>query len=187
MEAAMEQAAGRPDKRMLRRRRDIDPTAEERFVVDACARAFGVRADLLRRRGCGSPALQARIACYRILRRSLGLSSTRVGALLDRDHTTVCHGADEGCARWAGDAEFVAAFETANTEIAAALRVSPARLPGARERALPTRAIVRIVKTPEPPPRDPFEGIRYEDHPRSRVRRFSADALVPPAREVRAP
>lgn len=158
------------------------PTREEVFVIEACARAFGIDAARLRCRGKERMALLARTACYRLMRGSLDLSLPRIGAVLNRDHTTVRHGAGEGFARSAWSDSFVERFERANAEVSAALDVPRASVPPRVPGALPLKAIVRIRRQEVLPPKpDPFAGLRFEDHPRSTPRRFSVSVRPTPA------
>ena len=80
-------------------------------VLDAAEELFGVeRRALLTRRT--STAAAARLACYAAMRRACEASYPEIGALFDRDHSTIIDGVRAAEARAERDAEYEAAIDT---------------------------------------------------------------------------
>ncbi len=88
-------------------------------VVEAVARAGGVRPKDLIGRGQTRPLTRARQLAMHLLRESHpGLSLHAIGYLLDRDHTTVLYGCRRAEALLARDGAFRELYERARRELA---------------------------------------------------------------------
>ncbi|MCH8810047.1 MAG: hypothetical protein IH993_09495 [Proteobacteria bacterium] len=88
-------------------------------VVEAVARAGGVRPKDLIGRGQTRPLTRARQLAMHLLRESHpGVSLHAIGVLLDRDHTTVLYGCRRAAALLARDGAFRELYERARRELA---------------------------------------------------------------------
>jgi chromosomal replication initiator protein len=64
-------------------------------ILQAVAEQFGTTVEMLKHETRVSGIVRARQVAMYLLRRDAELSTTEVGALLNRDHTTVIHGTNQ--------------------------------------------------------------------------------------------